>query len=78
MKQSEVQFPQEVTNDGVQIVKELMHEWASRTSCDGSGDALMSDDLSPDTQLTELRRCVEDFEPRITNNEWLQTLFASL
>jgi DNA mismatch repair protein MSH2 len=68
----------EVTNEGIQIVEELLRTWTSRTSTEDNGDVLMHDDLSPDTQLAELRRCVHDLEPRIACNQWLQTMLASL
>jgi len=65
----------EVTEEGIQIVEELLRVWASNADGD---DVLMSDDLSPAAQLQGLKDCVEAFRPRIENNAWLQSMLTYL
>jgi DNA mismatch repair protein MSH2 len=65
----------EVTEEGIQIVQELLQAWTSNADGD---DVIMSDDLSPTAQLQGLKDCVEAFQPRIENNAWLQSMLTSL
>lgn len=65
----------EVTEEGIQIVEELLRVWASNADGD---DVIMSDDLAPAAQLQGLKDCVEGFRPRIENNAWLQSMLTSL
>lgn len=58
-------------------MEELLRSWAKTAETDGE-DAVMSDDLSPEEQLEELRRCVDVFRPRIEGNAWVQSLMVSL
>jgi DNA mismatch repair protein MSH2 len=75
----ESQFSPEVVEDGVQIVEELLKSWASQTpSASHDEDVIMSDDLSPETQLAELKSCFSAYQSRIDNNPWVQSLLASL
>jgi DNA mismatch repair protein MSH2 len=60
--------------EGIQIVEELLRAWASDQDGD---DIVMSDDLSPEAQLEELKRCMDGFRPRIETNDWLQSLLTS-
>jgi len=73
-KGSQVQISTKTTEEGVHIVEDLLRAWASG---DDGDDVLMSDDMSPEGQVEELRRCVERFRPRIESNEWLQSLLTS-
>ncbi|OBZ78347.1 DNA mismatch repair protein msh-2 [Grifola frondosa] len=76
---SESDLPTEVIEEGTKIVEELLRTWASNTSGhDGEDVVMMDDDASPDAQLEELRRCVEQFRPRIEGNPWVQRVLASL
>lgn len=66
--------------EGTKIVEELLRAWAASSGNDGE-DVVMADasaDLSPEEQLAELRRCVEQFRPQIESNAWAQSLIASL
>jgi len=72
------QHSDEVTEEGIQIVKELLRTWAEPTSGTGGEDVVMDDELSADTQLEELRLCVEAFPPRIEGNAWGQLMISSL
>jgi len=78
----ESQFTPEVIENGVQIVEELLKTWASRTpSGTHDEDIIMSDvsdDLSPEPQLAELKNCFSAYQERIDNNPWVQSLLASL
>jgi len=73
-KESEPQISKETTEEGIRIVEELLRAWTSDKDGD---DVVMSDDLSPEAQLEELKRCVDEFRPRIETNEWLQSLLTS-
>jgi len=53
----EPQHSDEVTEEGIQIVEELLRTWVESTSGTDGGDLAMDDELSTDTQLEELRRC---------------------
>ncbi|KAG0708032.1 DNA mismatch repair protein [Suillus ampliporus] len=74
-QQSEPEHSDEVTEEGIQIIEELLKKWASESSTDD--EDVMMDDVSPEAQLTELRRCVEEFRPRIEHNAWVQSLLTS-
>ena len=73
----ESQHPDEVMEQGIQIVEELLRTWAESTSGTDGEDVVM-DDVSADVQLEELRRCVEGFRPRIEGNAWVQSVISSL
>jgi DNA mismatch repair protein MSH2 len=72
------QFSPEVVESGVQIVEELLKTWASRTSTADDEDVVMSDDLSSEAQLAELKRCFSTYQEKIESNPWVQSLLASL
>jgi DNA mismatch repair protein MSH2 len=75
----ESQYSPEVIENGVQIVEELLKTWASQTpSAAHDEDVVMSDDLSPEAQLAELKNCFSAYQERIDNNPWVQSLLASL
>ena len=60
-------------------MEEMLRAWASSQSGHDGEDVVMGDeDASPEEQLEELRRCVEQFRPRIESNAWAQNLIASL
>ncbi|PBK98891.1 DNA mismatch repair protein [Armillaria gallica] len=72
-------MPVDVTNEGIAIVEELLSTWAASQTQDGE-DVVMEDidDVSPEVQLEELKRCFDDFRPKIEGNAWLQFLLATL
>jgi DNA mismatch repair protein MSH2 len=75
----ESQFSPEVIENGVQIVEELLKTWASQTpSAAHDEDVVMSDDLTPEAQLAELKNCFSAYQERIDSNPWVQSLLASL
>lgn len=59
------------------IVEELLRTWTSSTAQDGD-DIAMGDAADPDAQLVQLKRCVQEFQPRIEGNTWVQSLLTSL
>lgn len=67
----------EVTEEGIRIVEDLLRKWSESTGGDDGGDVIM-EDISPEAQLTELRRCVEQFRPQMEQNAWVQSLLDSL
>ena len=71
-------MPPEVVEEGTKIIEEMLHAWASKSAHDGEDVVMDDDDVSPEEQLEELRRCVEQFRPRIESNPWAQSLLAAL
>jgi len=73
-------IPVEVTEEGLQVIEDFLRAWSSQTSSgDGDEDIVMADaDEDPETQLQDLRRCMESFRPRIEKNRWLQSVLGSL
>ncbi|KAG2066034.1 DNA mismatch repair protein [Suillus decipiens] len=74
-QRSEPEHSDEVTEEGIQIIEELLKKWASESSADDE-DVVM-DNVSHETQLAELRQCVEEFRPRMEQNAWVQSLLTS-
>ncbi|RPD65678.1 DNA mismatch repair protein [Lentinus tigrinus ALCF2SS1-7] len=74
----EPDLPPEVIEEGTKIIEEMLRTWASKSTHDGEDVVMDDDDVSPEEQLDELRRCVEQFRPRIESNAWAQGLLASL
>ncbi|KAG1859584.1 DNA mismatch repair protein [Suillus subalutaceus] len=70
-----VKHSDEVTEEGIQIIEELLKKWASESSADD--EDVMMDDVSHEAQLAELQRCVEEFRPRIEQNAWVQSLLTA-
>jgi DNA mismatch repair protein MSH2 len=81
-EQQESQFSPEVIESGVQVVEELLKTWASRSPLETSAvdgeDIVMTDDLSPEAQLDELKSCFSEYQTRIESNPWIQSILASL
>jgi len=75
----ESQFSPEVIESGVQIVEELLKSWVSGVpSVVDDEDVVMSDDLTPEAQLAELKSCFSAYQQKIQDNPWVQSLLASL
>lgn len=73
----EPQHSYEVMEEGIQIVEELLRTWAESTTR-MDGDDVAMEDVSADTQLEEIRRCVDTFRSRIEDNVWVQSMISSL
>lgn len=60
----------------------MLKTWASRTSvypAQIDDDVVMDDaEMTLETQLKELKACMNDFAPRIQGNVWVQKLLATL
>ncbi|TFK49468.1 DNA mismatch repair protein [Heliocybe sulcata] len=77
--EDEPQFSKEDTDAGIKIVEDLMRTWASRVPDELDGeDVVMSDSPLPELQLAELKKCVQEFQPQIQANPWVQHLLATL
>ncbi|KAI0058620.1 DNA mismatch repair protein [Artomyces pyxidatus] len=79
----EAELPPEVTEAGLQIIEQLLSRWSARMTApmvidDEGEDVVMSDDLSPQAQLEELKACFAEFQPRIDGNQYVQQLLSSL
>jgi DNA mismatch repair protein MSH2 len=75
--------PPEIVDEGNQIVKELLRTWATRTAGfdEDEDDEIMLDgelDKKTEKQIEELRRCFDQFKPRIEGNAWCKSLFSAL
>lgn len=77
---TEPELPEDVVEEGTQIVEEMLRAWVSSKAGHDGEDVIMGDEeeASPEEQLEELRRCVEQFRPRIESNAWAQSLITSL
>ncbi|KAI0711342.1 DNA mismatch repair protein [Earliella scabrosa] len=74
----EPELPEEVVEEGAKIVEEMLRAWAAKSGQDGEDVVMGDEDASPEEQLEELKRCVEQFRPKIESNPWAQSLLASL
>ncbi|PFH50486.1 hypothetical protein AMATHDRAFT_75571 [Amanita thiersii Skay4041] len=66
------------TENGVKIMEHVLQAWSTRINQEHSEDVIMEDTTSPEEQLEELQKCMEEFKPQMENNRWLQSLFSSL
>lgn len=77
----EAGIPPEVVEEGNKLIEQLLRTWASKVSNDDGEDVDMDAgeyDDSPEAQVEELRKCVEEFRPQIEDNQWVQRVLASL
>ena len=77
-EKSEPELPADVVEEGTKLVEEMLRAWASRTGHDGEDVVMGDEEASPEEELEELKRCVEQFRPRIESNPWAQSVLASL
>ena len=63
---------------GNKIIEQLLRTWTSRLSAQDVEDVNMDVDESPESQVEELKKCVERFKPQIEGNAWVQRVLASL
>ncbi|KAJ7054473.1 muts domain V-domain-containing protein [Mycena amicta] len=75
-KDHDTGFPQDITEEGMQIVDELLAAWSSGKAQDDDEDILMED--SPEAQLEELKRHVAEFQPRIEANPWIVSVLGTV
>ncbi|KAI3615868.1 dna mismatch repair protein msh-2 [Moniliophthora roreri] len=72
-------FPAEITNDGIEIVEAVLRSWSSKKTSDGEDIVMLdSSEEDIDSQLCELKRCVEELRPRIEGNAWLKKMLIDL
>ncbi|KAI0937540.1 hypothetical protein AcV7_003542 [Taiwanofungus camphoratus] len=75
----EADLSAEVIEEGTKIIEELLRDWASHISGQDGEDIVMSDEaLSPADQLEQLKTCINQFQPRIEGNQWVQSVLNSL
>ncbi|KAI1798056.1 DNA mismatch repair protein [Ganoderma leucocontextum] len=77
-ERSEPELPADVVEAGTKLVEEMLRAWVSKTGHDGEDVVMGDEEASPEEQLEELKRCVEQFRPRIESNPWAQSVLASL
>ncbi|KAG6841000.1 hypothetical protein C0991_002780 [Blastosporella zonata] len=68
----------EVTEEGLKIMEDFLRTWSTQPSSQDEDVVMADGDEDADSQLRELRQCMEAFRPRIENNRWLQTVLSSL
>lgn len=66
--------------EGTKIVEEFLRTWASRQQNQDGEDVVMTDgeEDTPEAQMAELRKCFDEFRPRIEGNPWVQQVLSSL
>jgi len=74
---SESPFPPEVIESGIAVMESFFANWSSSLGQDGD-DIIMEGDASPDTQLEQLKKVVNDMRPLIESNSWLQSVITTL
>ncbi|EKM56548.1 uncharacterized protein PHACADRAFT_207767 [Phanerochaete carnosa HHB-10118-sp] len=74
-----------VVEDGTALVEELLKAWSDSVSTHSDAyDVFMADaegedgEGDPEAQLAELKRCIEQFRPRLESNAWVQQVLTSL
>jgi DNA mismatch repair protein MSH2 len=69
-----------VTGEGIRIVGDFLKKWSSLAGNHTDGeDIVMADaELSPETQLEELKTCFAEIQSQSETNAWIQSLLASL
>ena len=72
-------IPQEVAEEGMQIVEDMLRVWSSRTAppqdamdVDGEGA-----EFDADAELAALRSCFEEFKPKTEGNKWVQAMLQA-
>ncbi|KAG6830769.1 hypothetical protein H0H87_007168 [Tephrocybe sp. NHM501043] len=79
VKDSEEAIPAEAVEEGLQIMEDFLRTWSTQPSSNDGEDIVMTDgDGDADSQLKELRKCIEEFRPLIEKNLWLQSVLSSL
>ncbi|KIM42345.1 hypothetical protein M413DRAFT_444770 [Hebeloma cylindrosporum] len=76
-EQSENPFPPEVIESGIAAMESFFATWSSSSGRDGD-DVIMEDESSPEAQLEELKKVVNDMRPVIESNAWLQSVITAL
>ncbi|KAG8994263.1 MutS-like protein [Tulasnella sp. JGI-2019a] len=72
------------TDEGTQLIQEILHEWASRSglqagrSAGDEGEDVEMGGVSPEEQLDVLKRCFEEYRPKVEGNAWCRTLLGTL
>ena len=77
-EKAEPELPADVVEEGTKLVEEMLRAWASKTGHDGEDVVMGDEEASPEEQLEELKRCVEQFRHRIENSPWAQNVLTSL
>ncbi|KAL4247478.1 DNA mismatch repair protein MSH3 [Abortiporus biennis] len=83
--QTEPQFAPEVVEAGTKIVEEILKTWSSNVQNRKDGDDIImtqdendSSDLSPEAQLEELQKCMDQYRTQIAENPWVQHIISTL
>ena len=81
---SPLQMPRDVTEKGTALVEEFLRTWAARSAALGAQarDGMDVDGeprrkVSPQEEMDELRRTVDEFRPRCENDPWVRAVLES-
>ena len=69
-----------VIEEGTRLVEEVLRTWAASSAPQDGEDVVMadSDEESAEAQLAALKKCMEEFKPRLEGNAWVQRLLTTL
>lgn len=72
----------EVVEEGTKLVEHLLKTWAGGASGQDGEDVVMADDEEdlgdPESQLAELKKCFEQFQPQLEGNAWVKQVLSTL
>ena len=78
-REIDADIPLEIVEEGSKLVEELLRTWSAKGAVHDDDDVVMADDDddTPEAQLAELQKCVEEFRPRLEQNLWAQRILES-
>ncbi|KAF8962360.1 DNA mismatch repair protein [Flammula alnicola] len=71
-------FAPEVIESGIDTMEAFFRKWSSPKGQEDGDDVVMEDDASPDVQLGELKKHINELRPVIQSNPWLQSVITTL
>ncbi|TCD65445.1 MutS-like protein [Steccherinum ochraceum] len=76
--EAEEQFAPEIIEEGTNLIQQVLQEWSSSQGSDGDVNMSDEDEDDSDTQLSELRQCMEKYKSRLEANPWVRHVLQSL
>jgi DNA mismatch repair protein MSH2 len=62
----------------MKIMENLLQSWIEKDESRLDGEDVVMEDVSPETQLRDLRTCVDQYRSQIEGNQWLSSLITAL
>ncbi|KAH8097021.1 DNA mismatch repair protein [Cristinia sonorae] len=74
------QFAPEVIEEGTQLIAQILDEWSAARPTDEDVAMTDADDEDDDTesQLAELKKCMDEYKDRLKGNAWVRQMLQSL